>query len=230
MRESFMGVNEGAIHTILASALNVYMFKDRADAGQQLAGKLMTYANRQDVVVIGLPRGGVVTAAEVAKALKAPLDIIVPRKIGYPGNPELAIGALAEEGITVMNPYASDVPQETIAQIVEKEKQEARRRLTVYRGERKPLDLRNKVAILVDDGIATGATMRAAIVSAKAKGALKIVVAAPVIATDTMIVLEEEADELIVLEVPAFFDAVGRFYENFSQTTDDEVIRVLNPR
>ena len=204
------------------------MFKDRTDGGRQLAKKLMKYAGQDDVIVIGLPRGGVVTAAEVAKELRAPLDIIVPRKIGHPGNPELAVGAISEEGTMIGS--VGGVGQEELFKIIEAEKKEAQRRLKLYRGKRPPLDLKGKTAILVDDGIATGATMKAAIVSARAKGAKKIVVAIPVIASDTAGVFEEEADDLVYLQAPLYFGAVGRFYEAFDQTNDDEVIRLLDSR
>lgn len=208
-------------------------FKDRRDGGKKLAGKLMKYKDQKDVVVLGLPRGGVVTAAEVAKVLNVPLDIVVPRKIGHPDNPEFAIGALAEEGIPVMNESYLEsygVPQEYIDRTVEVEKKEAERRLKLYRGKRPPLDLKNKIAVLVDDGIATGATMRAAIVSARHKGAKKIVVAVPVTARDSKNRIARESDEFVAVHEPLFFGAVGAFYEEFGQTEDQEVIEIMKER
>lgn len=205
-------------------------FKNRQDAGQQLAGKLGKYKGDPDVIIIGLPRGGVVTAAEVAKELKVPLDIVVPRKIGAPGNPEFAIGAIAEDGEGIINQETVDmlgVTKEYIEETIAEEKEEAQRRLKAYRGDRASLDLKGKTAILVDDGIATGSTMRAAVLSAKAKGAKKIVVAVPVTAGDSKAKIEAEVDEFVCLDVPIFFGAVGAFYEEFSQTEDEEVIDIL---
>ena len=207
------------------------LFCDRVDAGRQLAGSLKQYANNADVIVLGLPRGGVVTAAVVAKALNLPLDIIVPRKIGAPMNEELAIGAMAEDGEVMLDEKlvrVLGVREEYIDKAVFKERAEAERRLRVYRGLHPPLTLQNKTAIIVDDGIATGATMRAAIASAKAKGAKRVIVAAPVIAPDTLLKLQREADEVIYLDAPAYFAAVGQFYEKFEQTTDEEVIGLLH--
>lgn len=204
------------------------MFLNRADAGQKLAQKLLKYRESSDIVVIGLPRGGVVVAAAVAAALDAPLDIIVPRKIGYPGNPELAIGAISEEGEGVFTPsLLKTVSEEYLHAEVRKEIMEAARRLRVYRGDQPPLFLKNKVALLVDDGIATGATMRAAILSARKKGAAQIVVAAPVIAPDTLDQLRQEAEAVVYLVAPESFGAVGAFYHSFEQTSDEEVIRLL---
>ena len=205
-------------------------FENRRAAGQQLAAKLSAYRNNPDVIIIGLPRGGVVTAAEVAKELKAPLDIVVPRKIGFPGNPEFAIGAITEDGTGVMNEEtisAYNIPQEYIDRTINGEKKEAQRRLKVYRGRRPLLLLKNKIVILVDDGIATGATMRAAIASAKAKKAKKIIVAVPVTAGDSKNIIEKECDEFVCIDVPMFFGAVGNFYEEFGQVEDEEVIQIL---
>lgn len=209
------------------------MFRDRSDAGKQLAQKLLDYADRKDVVVIGLPRGGVVTAAEVAKALSAPLDIVVPRKLGYPGNPEYAIGALTEEGIAVMNPGFEEpgaIPEEYLTRVTATEQREAQRRLQHYRGNRPAQDLSHKTVLLVDDGIATGATMRAAIVSARHKGAKKVVVAVPVTARDSKKRIAPECDDFVAVEEPLFFGAVGAFYKNFPQTSDEEVVRLLEAR
>jgi len=208
------------------------LFQDRIDAGQQLAQKLLQYKNDPKAVVIGLPRGGVVVAAEVAKILGLPLDIIVPRKIGAPGNPEFGLGALTEEGEPVFQEFIQgyDIPEEYLTMTVLKEKQEAQRRLKAYRGDRAPLNLRHKTVLLIDDGIATGSTMRAAILSAFKKGADKVVVAAPVIAPDTLSLLETEATEVVFVETPDVFGAVGQFYQEFEQTTDTEVIQLLQAR
>ena len=206
-------------------------FKDRQDAGQQLAAKLSKYKNKADVIVIGLPRGGVVTAAEVAKELKVPLDIIVPRKIGAPGNPEFAIGAITEDGEGIINQDTVamyGIPQDYIDSTIAEEKKEAERRLKSYRGDRLPLKLEGKTVLLVDDGVATGSTMRAAVASAKAKKAKKVVVAIPVIAADTVSTIEAESDEVIYVDAPEWFGAVGRFYEEFDQTEDEEVIEILS--
>jgi len=205
-------------------------FQDRADAGIQLAEKLSKYKGKKDVIIIGLPRGGVVTAAVVAEELKLPLDIIVPRKIGHPNNPEFAIGAIAEDGEAVMNEGNYDIPQNVIDQIIAEEQKEAARRLKAYRGKRAALKLKGKTAILVDDGIATGATMRAAIASARSKQAKKIVVAVPVTARDSKSVIGREADEFVAVDVPLFFGAVGAFYEEFGQTEDEEVVEILGRR
>lgn len=203
------------------------IFKNRIQAGEELAKKLSQFKNSAEAVILGLPRGGVVVAAVVAKKLSRPLDIIVPRKIGAPGNPEFAIGAITEDGEAVLDEAsiaAWQIPAEYVRQEIIKEKQEAQRRLQLYRGGRAPLNLKNKIAILVDDGIATGATMRAAIVSARAKGAKKVIIAAPVVAADTLEALRKEADEVIFLDAPIYFGAVGAFYENFEQVEDKEVL------
>ena len=158
-------------------------FKDRVDGGKQLAVLLTKYKNNTDAIIIGLPRGGVVIAFEVSKELNLPLDIIVPRKIGAPTNPELAVGALTQEGAIVWNEAlrkSLGLSPDDLKDIIAAEKKEAARRLRVYRGNRQPLNLKNKIVILVDDGIATGATMRAAISSARIQGAKFIVVAVPV--------------------------------------------------
>lgn len=206
------------------------LFRDRHDAGKQLGTELKKYDRDPNAMVIGLPRGGVVTAAEVAKTLHLPLDIIVPRKIGAPGNPEFAIGAITEDGDPVLDEHILamyGISSEQVQNIIQQERTEAARRLSVYRKNRPPLDLLGKTAILVDDGIATGATMRAAILSAKRKNAKKIVVATPVIASDTAEKLKTEADEVVALHAPEYFGAVGRFYETFDQTTDEEVAKLV---
>ena len=206
-------------------------FIDRADAGRKLASLLGKYKDMQDAIVIGLPRGGVVNAYEVAKELNLPLDIIVVRKIGAPMQPELAVGAISQEGDVLLDHAIMNmvgVKEQDLQIIIEDEKQEAQRRLEVYRHDRSPLDLKNKIVILVDDGLATGATMRAAILSARSMGAQKVVVAIPVSPKDTLVKIEQEADEVICLYVPELFWGVGGFYDSFLQTQDEEVIDLLS--
>lgn len=205
-------------------------FKNREEAGKLLAEKLKKYQSYPDSIVIGLPRGGVVTAFEVAKALHLPLDVICPRKIGAPGNPEYAIGAITETGEGIFHEdviAALGIPQSYIKQIVEQEKQRAQRRLQLYRKGKLPLDLEGKTVIIIDDGIATGATMKAAIRSIQSQGAEKMIVAAPVAAPDTYNELLDEADEVVCIETPSFFYAVGQFYELFPSTEDEEVVSLL---
>ncbi len=207
------------------------LFKDRSDGGKKLAVLLTEYKDFPDTIIIGLPRGGVVTAFEVSQALNLPLDIIVPRKIGAPTNPELAVGALTQEGDIVWNETllkSLGLSVSDVAEIIEEEKAEASRRLRVYRGDLPPLDLNNKTVILVDDGIATGATMRAAIASARAQGAQKVVVAVPVSPPEALKRIKQEADKVICIETPEIFSGVGAFYKEFGQTEDQEVITLLN--
>lgn len=204
------------------------MFKSREEAGKMLAEKLSRYAGDKNVVVLALPRGGVVLGAIVAHALRAPLDIIVPRKIGAPGNHEYAIGALTETGETIFNEEERRrVDAEWLAREVTREKAEALRRLRVYRGNRPALDLVGKTVIIVDDGIATGLTMRAAIASVRTQKPARVVVGIPVAAQDSMGSIRNEVDELVVLNTPLLFGAVGAFYEQFPQVQDEEVISLL---
>lgn len=206
------------------------LFKDRREAGRQVAALLKEYRNHPKTVVLGLPRGGVVTAQEIAAALDLPLDIIVARKIGAPGNPEFAIGAVDEEGEGFFNDAVIaeyGIDRAYLDREIVKAKNEARRRLSLYRGKRPALDLRGKIAILIDDGVATGATMRAAIQSAKRKEAAKVIVAVPVIARDTLEKLKAESDEVLYLAAPDSFMAVGQFYENFEQTDDETVVAIM---
>lgn len=206
------------------------IFKDRQDAGKQLSEKLAHYKDNPNTIVLGLPRGGVVVAFEIAQALHLPMDIIVPRKIGAPGNPELAIGAITEDGESIFDERMIldyGISQDYLANERQKEKQEALRRLHLYRGTRPPLRLENKIAILVDDGIATGATMRAAIKSAKAKGSLKIIVAIPTAAKDSLEKIKKEANEILCLDTPPLFFAIGEFYQDFPQIEDKEVIDLM---
>src|SRR5882724_2147680 len=206
-------------------------FPNRIEAGRQLADKLDKYAGRDDVIVLGLPRGGVPVAYEVAKRLGVPLDVFIVRKLGVPGFEELAAGAIASGGVRVLNedvvraiPYADDA----IEAVTAKEITELERRGQIYGEGRPPPELRGRVAILVDDGLATGATMRAAVKALKHRGAAKIVVALPVGPPDTCRELAEEADETICLSAPVFFQAVGQYYEDFSQTSDEDVRELLS--
>src|SRR2546429_7963191 len=205
-------------------------FANRTEGGRLLAEKLARYSNRDDVIVLGLPRGGVPVAYEVAKRLRAPLDVFIVRKLGVPGFEELAAGAIASGGVRVLNedvmraiPYAD----EAIEAVTARETAELERRERIYREGRPPPELRDRIAILVDDGLATGATMRAAVKALRQRGAAKIVVAVPVGPPDTCREIEQEADETICLSTPQFFQAVGQYYEDFSQTTDEDVRELL---
>jgi len=206
------------------------IFQDRRDAGRRLAELLTEYKENKDAIVIGLPRGGVIVAAEVAKQLKLPLDILCPRKLGAPYQPELAIGAVTETGEGIFNEdllAALGVTNSYLQNIINKEKQVAQQRAKLYRNGRPPLNLENKITILIDDGLATGATMKAALATAKALGAAKIVVAIPVAPVDTLEEIRFMVDEVKCLQAPYPFHAVGAFYTDFSQTEDDEVIKLL---
>ena len=207
------------------------IFKDRQDAGKKLAQSLLAYRDQPETWVLGLPRGGVVVASEVAKHLHLPLDILVIRKLGAPDNPEFAIGAVDEKGHALFNEGVLEdlgISEVYKKEILEKEKKEAEHRLHLYRKNRPPLDFKDKTVILIDDGLATGATMRAAVYSAKAKKAKKVIVAVPVAAPSSLEKLQGEADEVIYLDAPYFFGAVSSFYERFDQTTDEEVIELLS--
>jgi putative phosphoribosyl transferase len=206
------------------------IFKNRVEAGQKLAETLNKFKDAKDTIILSLPRGGVVVGYEVAKILNLPLDIVVPRKIGAPGDPEFAIGAITETGEGIFDEMtigAYGITESYLQNEIKKEKAEAERRLTLYRGPRPPLDLRNKTVIIVDDGLATGLTMRAAIKTIKKFGATKIVVAIPVAPPDTAELIKKEVDEFICLLTPTFFGSVGEFYDEFPQTADEEVIELL---
>jgi putative phosphoribosyl transferase len=205
-------------------------FRDRSDAGQKLAEALVAYADRPDVIVLGLPRGGVPVAYEVARALHAPLDVFLVRKLGVPGYEELAMGAIASGGVRVLNEdviRGLGIPQEDIEAVVSEEQQELERRARVYRDDRPPPDVRGKTAILIDDGLATGATMKAAVAALRQLHPSRIVVAVPVAASETCRELGAEVDEIVCLATPEPFHAVGLWYEQFSQTTDQEVHDLL---
>jgi putative phosphoribosyl transferase len=202
------------------------LFRDRRQAGELLGRALSDYAGRKDVVVLGLPRGGVPVAAEVARALDAPLDVLIVRKLGAPGQEELAIGAIAEGGVRVLNRglvSSLGLDEGEIDALAAQEERELERRVRLYRGGRGPLPVENRTVIVVDDGVATGATMRAGLQALRARGAAQVIAAAPVGAADSVEALREDADEVVVLETPAWFQAVGQWYENFGQTSDEEV-------
>ena len=205
-------------------------FPNRTEAGQQLAERLIGYRGRVDAIVLGLPRGGVPVAYEVARRLGLPLDVFVVRKLGVPGYEELAMGAIASGNVVVLNAdVMRAVPNsEAILEMVRaREKIELQRRENRYRQERPAPDLRGRVVILVDDGLATGATMRAAAAALRKQGVAKIVVAVPVGAPETCREIELEVDGTICVLMPEFFHGVGQFYEDFSQTTDEEVRDLL---
>jgi len=206
------------------------MFQDRYDAGRQLARKLDHYAAREDVIILALPRGGVPVGYEVANWLRVPLDLFLVRKLGVPGYEELAMGAIASGGVSVLNKDVIkelNITRQEILKVVSDEVEELKRRELVYRGNRPPLSVRDKIAILVDDGLATGSTMRAAVMALRRLEPAMIVVAVPVGAPDTCAKLELEADEVVCLHTPRQLRAVGHWYADFGQTTDDEVQELL---
>jgi len=206
------------------------LFEDRTDAGRRLAQALGAYAGRSDLIVLALPRGGVPVAYEVARALKAPLDLLIVRKLGTPGNPELAMGAIASGGASVLNRDVVSmyrISDETIEQAAATERRELERRERLYRGDRPYPKLENRCIIVVDDGIATGATMRAGLAALRQQNPACIVVAVPLAPLDTVERLRAEVDEVICLTTPEPFFAVGQGYRDFSQTTDDEVREIL---
>jgi len=206
-------------------------FRDRKEAGRLLAAKLAAYANRPDVLVLALPRGGVPVAYEVAQALKAPLDVFIVRKLGVPGHEELAMGAVASGGVRVLNDAivnALRIPDSVIDQVAAKELQELSRREHLYRGNRPAPDVRGRTVILVDDGLATGATMHAAIKALQQQKPVRIVVAVPTASPETCEELRAEVDDVICAITPQPFYAVGLWYQDFSQTTDEEVRNLLS--
>jgi len=205
------------------------MFTDRVDAGRQLARRLEAY-RESDAVVLAIPRGGVVVGDQVARALGLQLDLIIPRKIGAPGNPELAIGAIARGEPMINRSLVRElgVPESYIAKEAKRQMDEINRRQKLYLGDRAPIELQNRVVIIVDDGLATGYTALAAINAVRQQHPKKIVLAVPVAPVDTCERLRPEVDEIVCLEVHELFFAVGQFYEVFEQTTDDEVIEIMS--
>ena len=208
----------------------LHRFKDRTEAGRVLAGRLGNYANRPGVVVLALPRGGVPVAFEVAQALNAPLDVFLVRKLGTPGQEELAMGAIASGGIRVLNSSVVEwlaIPDEVIDEIAACEQKELERRERAYRDDRPPIEIRGRTIVLVDDGLATGSTMRAAIEALKQQHPARLIVAVPVAPLSTCAALEAEVDELICPLSVEPFDGVSRWYQDFTQTSDDDVRRLL---
>ncbi len=205
-------------------------FEDRRHAGQYLARELAQYADRNDVLVLALPRGGVPVAYEVARALHAPLEVFIVRKLGLPGHEELAMGAIASGGVRVLNGDVVEelrVPPKIIEQVAQREAIELKRREKLYRGDRAPLTVADKIVILIDDGLATGSTMRAAAEALRKQHPAKIVVAVPVAAASTCEQFESLVDEVICAVTPEPFHAVGLWYEHFDQTSDEEVRELL---
>jgi predicted phosphoribosyltransferase len=204
-------------------------FTDRRQAGRTLAQRLAHLRGNPDVIVLGLPRGGVPVAFEVAHALRAPLDVFIVRKLGFPGHEEYAMGAIATGGVRVMNPDVMDlhIAEATIAAVVAREQQELERRERLYRGERAPIQIENHVVILVDDGLATGSTMRAAAMAVRGQKPQRVIVAVPVAAVETCAALRAEVDEVVCASTPRPFRAVGIWYEDFKQVSDDEVHTLL---
>jgi predicted phosphoribosyltransferase len=205
-------------------------FRNRREAGARVAQALAAYAGRPDVVVLGLPRGGVPVASEVALALRAPLDVFLVRKLGVPFERELAMGAIATGGVRVLNTGIVDalaIPAQAIDAIAREEEAELARREREYRGDRPARDVRGKVVILVDDGLATGATMRAAVTALRRLAPSRIVTAVPTASAEACADMIEVADEVVCAETPEPFVAVGAWYDDFSETTDDDVRRLL---
>lgn len=207
------------------------LFRDRSHAGRILAAKLSKYKQRPDMLVMGLPRGGIPVAFEVAQELNAPLDVFLVRKLGLPGHEELAMGAIASGGVRVLNPDVVNlfrVPLDVIDHVADKEQEELNRRERAYRQGRPPPRIEGRTVIVVDDGLATGSTMRAAVAALRQKDPARIVVAVPVAAPSTCEEFRDEVDEVICAETPEPFHAVGLWYEDFSQTTDAEIRELLD--
>ena len=208
----------------------MFLFVDRHDAGRKLAVLLAKYKDDASLLIIGLPRGGVVVAYEVARSLQKPFDVICPRKVGAPFNPELALGAVTETGEGYFNDHliaSLGVSKSYIEKESQKEQRVAKMRLELFRKGKDPLSFKDKTVIIIDDGLATGATMKAAIQSIKSQKPKKLVVAVPVSPPDTANEISQMCDEFIALSTPWQFQAVGQFYEDFGQTDDDEVVELL---
>jgi putative phosphoribosyl transferase len=206
------------------------IFRDRIDAGQQLAARLKHYADRRDVLVLALPRGGVPVAYEVARELKAPLDVFLVRKLGVPGHEELAMGAIASGGVRVVNQDLVNylgIPVDVIDAVALGELQELERRERAYRGGRPPPDVKDHIVILIDDGLATGSTMRAAATALHLEKPKRIVIAVPVSSRETCDEFRSDVDEIVCAYTPTHFQGVSLWYEDFSQTSDEEVREIL---
>ena len=205
-------------------------FRDRHDAGRRLAEELNDLSD-QDLVVLGLPRGGVPVAFEVAQALGAPLDVIVVRKLGLPSQPELGMGAIGEDGVCIVNPevlHTARIAEEELNAVERHERAELERRVRRFRSDRPRVCLVGRIAVLIDDGIATGSTARAACQVAQIQGAARVVLAVPVAPSSSVASLADYAHEVVCLESPKYFHAVGDCYDDFSQTSDDEVVQLLS--
>jgi putative phosphoribosyl transferase len=206
------------------------MFNDRSDAGIQLASRLNEYKDQKGVFVLALPRGGVVTGYEIARSLNIQLDVVIVRKIGFPGQPELAIGAISETGTVVLNEFiisTYDVPKDYIKREISRQKEEIARRVKLYRKGKSLPNLEGKTIILVDDGVATGATIKAAITTLRAEKLNKLIVALPVAPPEVADELQQVVDEFICIETPLDFMAVGAHYADFTQVSDEEVVELL---
>jgi putative phosphoribosyl transferase len=206
------------------------IFRDRYDAGQKLAGRLQHFAGDPNVILLALPRGGIPVTYEVARALHVPMDVFIVRKLGVPGHEELAMGAIASGGVRVLNRQVVEqlgIPQSMIESVARRQEEELHRREQLYRGDLPFPDLHSKAVILIDDGLATGATMRAAAKAARLEGAHRIVVAVPVASKETCQEIEAEVDEAICAVTPLGFFAVGQWYEDFRPTSDEEVRELL---
>jgi len=206
------------------------MFRNRTEAGIRLGEKLGKYRDRRDVIVLALPRGGVVTGFEVARLLNVPLDVLIVRKIGFPGQEELAAGAVSETGSVVLNRdivAMGGLSEEFLQREIDRQKQEIDRRVALYRGGGRLAGLAGRTVILVDDGVATGATVKAAVAALKQENAARLVLALPVAPPDTVNVLRAMVDELVCLETPQYFMAVGAHYQDFTQVADEEVVKLL---
>ena len=207
------------------------IYRNRRQAGQELASRLRELAGRENLLVLGIPRGGVVVAHEIARSLHAPLDVYLARKLGAPGNPELAIGAISADGQVVLDQSLADVTGAGKAYVqaeAERQKREIQRRLKLYRGAVPPPKIQGKTVILADDGVATGATTLAAVRALRAAGPRELILAVPVASREAAEKLSDEVDRFVCPLVPDFFWAVGSFYEDFDQTADDEVIQLLH--
>ena len=210
-----------------------HAYSDRYEAGVELATRLSRYGDRDDVVVLALPRGGVPVGNEVARALNAPLDVFIVRKLGVPGHRELAMGAIASGGVRVLNDDVVTwyrVLESVIDEVAREEQNELERRERAYRDGRAPIDLQNRIVLLVDDGLATGSTMKAAVHAVRTHAPYRVIVAAPVGAPDTCLALRHTADEVVCVRTPESFAAVGQRYRDFSETSDAEVHELLNRR
>lgn len=211
--------------------MNAQRFRDRSEAGRRLADALSGYAGGRDLLVLALPRGGVAVGAEVARALDAPLDVMLVRKLGVPGHEELAMGAIASGGVRIVSENvvrALGVSERELAAVAAAEEARLTRSEQVYRGTGGAPELRGRTVLLVDDGLATGATMRAAAAAVRAQGPARLVVAVPVAPEETRDLLREEVDEVVCLLTPKSFRSVGDWYEDFTQTTDREVRELLD--